>query len=149
MISSPDASFWTWGMHSANVSVSAFVTPVPQHLMAFHILASYLWRTELLLYLICTGTQSTDRPGISTQESEWRGVICDSIKLARTGNKGSFSTGLISREQALQSHWTLPWALGYALTFSRLSLRQHSGRRTAVVMTLPYDCVGHSTFKIC
>lgn len=93
--------------------------------------------------------KSTDRPGISTQESEWRGVICDSIKLARTGNKGSFSTGLISREQALQSHWTLPWALGYALTFSRLSLRQHSGRRTAVVMTLPYDCVGHSTFKIC
>lgn len=93
--------------------------------------------------------KGTDRVGSSTQQNKWVVVICDGIKLARTGNKASFSTGLMSREQALQNHWTLPWALSYAVIFSLLSLRQHSGRRTSAVMTLPYDCVGHSTFKIC
>lgn len=105
-------------------------------------------RTTFISHLYQHTKAQTDWES-STQQNEWGDVICDGIKLARTGNKGSFSMGLISREPALQSHCTLPWALGYAVTFSLLSLRQLSSRRTAVVMTLPYDCVGHSTFKIC
>lgn len=46
-----------WDMYSVCVSISVFTALFSQCFMAFNILTLYIWRTELLLYLIYTGTQ--------------------------------------------------------------------------------------------
>lgn len=144
MISSPDASSWTWHMHSANVSISNFITPVSQCLRAFCMLfCTSEEQNYFYTSFVPAHKAQTDQEVPHSKRNE---VVWFVMVLNRLGQvKSSFSTGLISREQAFQSHWTFPRALGYAVT---LSLRQHSGRRTTVVMTYSYVCIGHSTFKI-
>lgn len=46
-----------WDMYSVSASISVFIAPFSQCFMAFNILTLYVWRTELLLYLIYTSTQ--------------------------------------------------------------------------------------------
>jgi len=43
--------------------------------MVFHLFVSYLWRTELLLYLTCIGTQK-QRPTRNFHTAKWT-VCCD------------------------------------------------------------------------
>lgn len=137
-----------WDMYSVSASISVFIAPFSQCFMAFNILTLYVWRTELLLYLIYTSTQKQRQTG-KFHTAKWMRCLWFVIILSWLGQvtralsvQAQYPENRLSRDTGHYLGIRLCCNIFTAVTKAAQWQKSNCDCDTSIY------CIDHSTFKI-